>query len=310
MQTKQGLPPKVCLIGFGEAASAFVEGWRKTAGPEFSAFDIKTADPSEAVRAGKREDYRRSGVAGAETPAGALAGAGVVFSLVTADQALAAAEAAAQHLEPAALYFDCNSCSPGTKRRAAEAVAAAGGRYIDTAVMAPVHPKLHKTPLLLSGPDVEEALSVTRALDMAANAVPGGVGAASSNKMIRSVMVKGLEALVLECVLAGRKAGVDGAVLDSLEASYPGFGWKKRSAYMMERAVTHGIRRAAEMREAALTVKELGLGGAMAAATADWEQRIGELRLWAADAKPADGQDYGALADLILRRLGEDGLGD
>ena len=90
----------------------------------------------------------------------------------------------------------------------------AGGRYIDTAVMAPVHPKLHKTPLLLSGPDAEEALAVTRALDMAANAVPGGVGAASSNKMIRSVMMKGLEALVLECVLAGRKAGVDEAVLE------------------------------------------------------------------------------------------------
>jgi 3-hydroxyisobutyrate dehydrogenase-like beta-hydroxyacid dehydrogenase len=176
--------------------------------------------------------------------------------------------------------------------------------------MAQVRPKLHKTPLLVSGPDAEEALAITKALDMAAKAVPGGVGAASSNKMIRSVMMKGLEALVLECVLAGRKAGVDQAVLDSLDATYPGFGWKKRSAYMMERAVTHGIRRAAEMREAALTVKELGFGGAMASATADWEQRIGDLRLSAADAKARDEQDYGALADLILKRLGDDSTGD
>ena len=262
------------------------------------------------MRAGKWEDYRRWGVAGAETPAGALAGAKIVFSLVTADQALAAARSAAPHLEPGAFYFDCNSCSPGTKRQAAEAVTQAGARYIDTAVMAPVHPKLHKTPLLLSGPNAEEALAVTRALDMSAKAVPGGVGAASANKMIRSVMVKGLEALVLECVLAGCRAGVDRAVLDSLEASYPGFGWKRRAAYMMERAVTHGIRRAAEMREAALTVKELGFSGAMAGATADWEQKIGDLRLSAADAQPSGEEDYRALADLILRHLGEDSIGD
>ena len=310
MQTSQGSPARVALIGFGEAASAFVEGWRKAVSLETHAFDIKTANPSEAVRAAKWEDYRRWGVSGADTPAGALASAGIVFSLVTADQALAAATSAAPHLEPGAFFFDCNSCSPGTKRRAAEAVTQAGGRYIDSAVMAPVHPKLHKTPLLLSGPDAEEALAVTRALDMAANAVPGGVGAASSNKMIRSVMMKGLEALVLECVLAGRKAGVDEAVLDSLEATYPGFGWKKRSAYMLERAVTHGIRRAAEMREAALTVKELGFGGAMASATAEWEQKIGDLRLSAADAKAKDEQDYGALADLILRRLDDENVGD
>ncbi len=303
MGAKQGPPARIGLIGFGEAASAFVEGWRKAVSLEIGAFDIKTADPWEAVRAAKWKDYSRWGVSGAETPAGALAGAGIVFSLVTADHALAAAKSAAPHLEPGAFFFDCNSCSPGTKRRAAEAIAQAGGRYIDTAVMAPVHPKLHKTPLLLSGPDVEQALAVAKALDMAANAVPGGVGAASSNKMIRSVMIKGLEALVLECVLAGRKAGVDEPVLNSLEASYPGFGWKKRSAYMLERVVTHGVRRAAEMREAALSVKEVGFAGAMASATADWEQKIGELRLPAADAKARDGQDYGALADLILRRL-------
>jgi 3-hydroxyisobutyrate dehydrogenase-like beta-hydroxyacid dehydrogenase len=310
MQSGQGRPAKVGLIGFGEAASAFVEGWRKALSLEIAALDIKTAAPLEAVRAAKWKDYSRWGVTGAETPAGALAGAKIVFSLVTADQALIAAEGAAPHLEPGAFYFDCNSCSPGTKRHAAEAVAKAGGRYVDTAVMAPVHPKLHKTPLLLSGPDVEEALAVTKALDMAAKAVPGGVGAASSNKMIRSVMMKGLEALVLECVLAGRKAGVDEAVLDSLDATYPGFGWKKRSAYMMERALTHGIRRAAEMREAALTVKELGFAGAMASATADWEQKIGELRLSAADAGAKDEQDYGALADLILKHLGSESVGD
>jgi len=310
MQTKQGSPARIALIGFGEAASAFVEGWRKAVSFEAQAFDIKTADPSEAVRAAKWQDYSRWGVSGAGTPAVALAGAGIVFSLVTADQALAAAQSAAPHLEPGAFYFDCNSCSPGTKRSAAEAITHAGGRYIDTAVMAPVRPKLHKTPLLVSGPDAEQALAVTRALDMAANAVPGGVGAASSNKMIRSVMVKGLEALVLECVLAGRKAGVDEAVLDSLEATFPGFGWKKRSAYMMERAGhawhtarSRDARSRADREGAGLRrrdgLRHRGLGA--------------ENRRFAASGggcNAGDGQDYGALADLILRRLDDGTIGD
>ena len=98
--------------------------------------------------------------------------------------------------------------------------------------------------------------------------------------------MKGLEALVCECVLAGEKAGVIETVLDSLDDSYPGFDWRKRSAYMLERVMTHGIRRAAEMREVALTVDLLGLKGEMSRASVYWEQTIGELGLRATERKP------------------------
>ena len=106
--------------------------------------------------------------------------------------------------------------------------------------MAPVHPRLHRTPLLISGPHVEAAAAAFASLGMSAKIHDGPVGAASSVKMIRSIMMKGLEALVCECVLAGRKAGVIDTVLDSLDDTYPGFDWKKRSAYMLERVMTHG----------------------------------------------------------------------
>jgi hypothetical protein len=135
---------------------------------------------------------------------------------------------------------------------------------------------------------------------MSATIHNGPVGAASAVKMIRSVMMKGLEALVCECVLAGRKAGVIEAVLDSLDDTYPGFDWKSRSAYMLERVMTHGVRRAAEMREVALTVDLLGLKGEMSRASVGWEQTIGELGL-RADA--AEAGDYRVLADRILAAL-------
>ena len=223
-----------------------------------------------------------------------------MFSVVTADQAHEAALAALPGLAKGALFFDCNSCAPQTKVRTATDVDAAGGRYVDVAVMAPVHPRLHRTPLLISGPHVEAAAQALAALDMSARIHEGPVGAASAVKMIRSIMMKGLEALVCECVLAGRKAGVIETVLDSLDDTYPGFGWKKRSAYMLERVITHGVRRAAEMREAAVTVDLLGLKGEMSRATVGWQQTIGELGL---RASAAEGADYRVLADAILAAL-------
>lgn len=296
---------KLAFIGFGEAASAFLSGWRGAGlAQTVAAFDIKTDSSDKAVSARKWADYAAAGVTGAERVEDALAGATLVFSLVTADAAHAAACNAAPHLAPGALFFDGNSCAPGTKRASARVVEAAGGRYVDLAVMAPVHPKLHKTPLLVAGPHAADALAALAGQEMSANDVTGEVGAASSIKMIRSVMMKGLEALFLECVLAGRRAGVDEVVLDSLDVTFPGFGFKDRAAYMQERVISHGIRRAAEMREVARTVDELGLSGAMSRAAVEWQQRVGDLKL---DPHAIGESDYRILADAILARLDPQG---
>jgi len=299
----------IAFLGFGEAAQAFVKGWRTRAGfaARVTAYDIKTDSPDAAVREGKRADYRGAGVAGAANAREAVAGADLVFSVVTADQAHAAALAAPPDLPAGAFFFDCNSCAPQTKARIAERIEAAGGAYVDVAVMAPVHPRLHRTPLLISGPHAEAAAGALAALGMAASIHDGPVGSASAIKMIRSIMIKGLEALVCECVLAGKKAGVDEVVLASLDESFPGFDWKKRSAYMLERVMTHGARRAAEMREVALTVDLLGLEGAMSRAAVGWQQKVGELALSAAS---DDAADYRSLADRILAKMAPSGTGE
>lgn len=300
-QKQANLPYPIAFIGFGEAAGAFAEGWLGTFSDiAIVAYDIKTDSGDDAIRSGKFADYEKADVTGAATVADALGEAMAVFSLVTADQAHEAAKAAAKSIRKDALFFDCNSCAPGTKRRSAEVIEAAGGRYVDIAVMSPVHPKLHKTPLLTSGPHSEDTVEFLSQIDMNVKAVDGDTGRASSMKMIRSIMVKGLEALVLECVLSGARAGVADEVLDSLEASYPGFGWKKRASYMMERALTHGPRRAAEMREVALTVQELGFSGGMASATADWEQLAGDLGM---KGRFNGEEDYAEIAEAVLAAL-------
>ena len=293
----------IAFIGFGEAARAFLDGWRSR--PDFAAtvsvYDIKTDSSDPGIRAGKRADFAAAKVIGASTAPEAVAGAEAVFSVVTADQANAAALAALPGLARGALFFDCNSCAPQTKTKTAKAVEAAGGRYVDTAVMAPVHPHLHRAPLLISGPHAQAAAPYLASLDMVAKIHEGPVGSASSVKMIRSIMMKGLEALVCECVLAGQKAGVIDTVLATLDHTYPGFDWPARSAYMLERVMTHGVRRAAEMREVALTVELLGLDNAMSKATIGWQQTIGDFRL---NTTKEEAEDHHLLAERILAKLG------
>ena len=291
----ENLGSGLAIIGFGEAAEAFVAGWRERNDGAISCYDVKAGKPGEREDLHLRGD--RMGVRICGTQAEALESAQSVFSLVTADQALVAAQDCAAHITAGTLWFDCNSCSPGTKRQASELIEAAGGIYIDVAVMAPVHPKLHRTPLLVSGPRTLEAMALLVALDMQPRHAGNTVGQASAIKMFRSVMIKGFEALTAECLLAARQAGVETEVLASLQASDPGIDWAKRSAYNLERMMVHGGRRAAEMREVARTVTEQGLPSRMSDAITDWQAQIADLGLAAGAA------DVGERADRILKAI-------
>lgn len=290
---------EIAMLGFGEAARAVVAGWRSAEGldvPPLAAFDIKHEDGAEA-RGAIAAACAGLGVRCAATVAEGLSAGGAVFSLVTADRALEAAESAARAIAPGTLYLDCNSCAPSTKRKAAGAIGAAGGRYVDAAIMAPIHPARHRTPMLLAGPAAEEAHAFLAGLDMRASVAGSEVGQASAVKMLRSVMIKGLEALTAECMLAARRAGVEAAVLDSLQASDPGFDWAARSAYNLERMMVHGARRAAEMGEVATTLTDLGLPDRMTRAAAEWQRQIAALAL-----EPGEDALAGK-ADRILGRL-------
>ena len=259
----------VTLIGFGEAGATFARaaGWEADA----LAFDIKTGDP--ATRAGKLADYEDAGVRGTETLAAALDAAAVALSLVTADQALEAARRAAQHMTGGTLFFDMNSVAPNTKRAAAEAIEAAGGRYVDVAIMSPVNPARLSAPLLLSGSHAAAGLEALAALGFSnLRIVPGEVGRASSIKMIRSVMVKGMEALTAECALAADRAGVRDEVLESL-----GKDWPEKVDYNLDRMMLHGLRRAAEMEEVAKTLESLGVEPLMTRGTVARQRAIGGL---------------------------------
>lgn len=267
---------RIALIGFGEAGRTFAlaGGWSAS----LHIFDIKTDSARDAP--GMREAYAHAGVRGCDTLTEAVGNAGVVLSLVTADQALVVAQAAAACIAPGALYCDMNSVAPQTKEAAAALIDAAGGHYVDVALMAPVDPARLAIPLLLSGSEAEAAAARLGVLGFTNRRTVGAlVGRASSIKMIRSVMVKGIEALTAECVLAADAAGVLEEVLSSLDASEKAKSWHARADYNLDRMMIHGLRRAAEMEEGVKTLDGLGTGGAMTRGTVEQQRAIGRLGL-------------------------------
>ena len=259
----------IAFIGFGEAAQTFAgaSGW---SGPA-CAYDIKTRSAKQ--RDAKLADYERFGVSGCETSGDALEQAKSILSLVTADQSLKAAESASNHLQKDCWFFDMNSVAPARKAAAAKAIEAAGARYADVAIMAPVMPAALKVPLLVSGPHADGAADQLRAFGFEnVRTVGDKVGHASAIKMIRSVMIKGIEALTAECFLAASKAGVVDEVAGSL-----GSDWAARADYSLERMLVHGSRRAAEMEEVCATLEDLGVEPAMTRGTVFRQAELGAI---------------------------------
>lgn len=257
----------VALIGFGEAGSTFARAGRW--GGRASGYDPLPE---------RRAALVACGAFAADNAAEALQSAPLVLSLVTADQALAAVQDYARFLAPGAVWCDGNSVAPDTKRAAARAVEAAGGRYVDMAILAPVEPTQLAVPVFLSGVAAIDAAQALRALSFTDVSLVGDeIGRASAIKMIRSVMVKGIEALTAEMMLAARAAGVIDEVLASLDISESAQSWQQRVAYNLERMTTHGVRRAAEMEEAAKTLASLGVDPVMTSGTALRQREMAAL---------------------------------
>lgn len=265
--------PAIAFIGFGEAGQAIAAGLNDADAAEMTAWDILFPKPEGMSL---RQAAQASSVRCAVSAADAVKGAEIVVSAVTAASSLEAVQSVKTHLTGNPLFLDINSVSPGRKQDAGKLLGDQA-RYLDVAVLAPIHPARHQTPMLLGGPHGKTAEPVLAALGMRISIAGAEIGAAAAIKMVRSVMIKGIEALTLECFLAAARAGVIDEVAVSMKNNYPGLDWSKIVAYNLERMATHGERRAAEMEEVAATLRELGVEPLMTNATVKRQREMGQI---------------------------------
>jgi 3-hydroxyisobutyrate dehydrogenase-like beta-hydroxyacid dehydrogenase len=261
----------LAFIGFGEVGRTFATDLITKQGVGIAAYDLLFDEPK--VRADRISAAQEMGVRTASDAADASRDARIVISAVTAGATFGVAEAAARYLRPGQLFLDVNSASPSTKKRAAAQVEAAGGRYVEGAVMAAVAGPRLKVPILAGGPAAQQAADILNPLGMHLTPVSTEFGRASAMKLSRSIVMKGIEAAMVEMTAAARAWDVEREVIASLQGTYPGIDWEKLSASCAERVARHGIRRSQEMQEAGDMLKDLGLDPALCRAIAGTQQR-------------------------------------
>ena len=279
------------------------EDLRERGAREVSAFDTLFGSEGGAPL---EQHARQHSVRVAKSHADLSRDADLLLCAVTAAQDIAAARACAAGLKSGAWFLDFNSASPGAKQRASQMIDSAGGRYVEAAVMTAIHPQRIGVPLILGGAQASALQPLLNELGFNAIGVFDRLGVASATKMCRSIVVKGMEAMLVECLATARAYGVENDVIASLAASYPGIDWERQGAYAFQRVIQHGRRRSEEMREVAETVREAGLEPWSSSGTAERQAWMADL----ADAgafgdKAAPRRDWRVEADRILAKLGK-----
>ena len=295
---------RIAIIGFGEVGGIFGADFAGQ-GIAVSVFDILLA--SEPDRQQMLSKARSFGVKAEESLRDCVRDADLVISAVTASSTLEVAQNAAPALHPEQIFLDINSVSPDTKRKSSACIEDSGkssARFVEAAVMAAVPAKRLRVPMLLGGRHALAASESLRSVGMNTTVLSDQIGVASAVKMCRSVMIKGLEALAVECLFAARQYGAEDAVLESLAATYPGMGWDDRLPdYLIIRVAEHGQRRAAELREVAQTLQEVDVEPTMALAAAlRQEQLVREIVESRFPVKGTDPFSWRLLADALLSR--------
>jgi 3-hydroxyisobutyrate dehydrogenase-like beta-hydroxyacid dehydrogenase len=290
---------KIGIIGYGEVGKIFAAGLKaKTGVATVAAWDVKFAH--EASGGVELAHAAQAGMQACASMQALCEASSFIISAVTASNTLAVAQEAAQFIREGTVFLDLNSASPGTKQQCAALIDAAGGQYVEAGVMTSVPPYGIGVPMLLGGrrsPDMQSLLSNWE-LDV--KVVSSEIGVASAIKMCRSVMIKGLEALVIESYSAARAYGVEDHMIATLQETFPSIDWQKQGAYFFSRVVQHGKRRAEEMRESARTVQEAGFEPMMTRAIADKQQWVADQAKVGVFKDVAKGGDWQAYADALL----------
>jgi 3-hydroxyisobutyrate dehydrogenase-like beta-hydroxyacid dehydrogenase len=294
------------FVGFGEAAYHLAKGLKPAGIARIVAYDIN----ANAPRLGGKIRARavETGTELLDSHASLARAAAVIISAVTADQALAAAAQTAPYLTPAHTYADLNSISPATKQGVGRTVHDAGARFVEIAVMSAIPPYGHKSPMLLGGAAAPGFKDLFTPYGMRMEVVSTEqIGRAVAVKMCRSIVYKGLEAILIECVLGASEYGAEKRVFDSLDESFPGMNWKALADYMVGRVVIHGERRAREMDEVARTLEEIGVEPIMAAAAArrmDWAADLGLRDKFGGEFPETYRQVLDALKEMLPAKAG------
>jgi 3-hydroxyisobutyrate dehydrogenase-like beta-hydroxyacid dehydrogenase len=180
-------------------------------------------------------------------------------------------------------------------------IEAAGGRYIDIAVMGGFFKSGIKAPMLVAGADVEPVVAWMNANGFDAKELGLRPGSASSVKMLRSVIMKGIEALAVESFVAAERQGILEEVMGCL-GDVDATTFSATLAMLARTHIVHAERRWEEMGLVAQTLRETGIDPLMTTAIEKSHRRTVEARVAPADGRvPSLDEALKLLSEKVVR---------
>ncbi len=304
-------PRVIALLGFGEAGTAIARGlaadggWRGVARPGDNdvrrMIAVDTALDKDARGTALGKEARRLDVAITDRYTEALSEADLVICAVQGEHALEAATAAAPLLKEGAHYLDLCTVTGRMSDEDRTAIETGGGRYIDIAVMGGFFKQGIKAPMLVSGADAEPVVAWMNANGFATTYLGPKPGAASSVKMMRSVIVKGIEALAVEAFVAAERQGILEEVMGCL-GDIDAITFSGALAMLVQTHVVHAERRWEEMGLVARTLRETGVDPLMTQAIEKSHRRTVDARIAPADGRvPPLNEALELLSEKVVR---------
>ncbi len=249
----------VALFGLGEAGSRFA------ADLVSEGHLVRGYDPAPVPTP--------TGLVRCDTPSAAVVDAQLVIALTAAADAPTALQQALQAIPVGAVYADLGTGSAGLKQELAAVAAAQGLLFVDVALMATVPGKGLRTPALASGPGVERYLELMSAFGIDLESVGPVAGDAATRKLLRSVFMKGLAAVVIEAMRAGEAAGQADWLWNNMVDEITSAGAPLLSR-LVRGTAPHALRRLHEMQASAALLEELGVDPLMTRSTIESLQRV------------------------------------
>ena len=263
------------------------------------AYDIRRNNSTYANLINKRANASQTKIK--KNLVNLVSGCDIIISSVTAKSALVVATEVKKIIGKGQFFLDINSVSPDTKRKIANIFDKGDpSLFVEAAVMAAFPALKHKTPILICGPHVPAFMRTVKKYNVDLTDTGRDFGNASAIKMFRSIIIKGIEAILQESMLGASAYGVSEMVLKSVQNSYPGIDWEYLTTYLLGRTVIHGQRRAEEMREANATLRHLVVNPIITEAIANRIQIAANA--WLRQAPKNEGPDhYQEILDVIKK---------
>jgi 3-hydroxyisobutyrate dehydrogenase-like beta-hydroxyacid dehydrogenase len=260
----------VALIGFGELGGVLGAALEGAGGHELRVWSRS--------RLGSLEE--------------AVTGADLVISAVPGSASEEIADRVIRLLGRGACFADLTAAAPDPKERAARTAAARGVLYADGAVLGTVAASGHEVPIAAAGSGAEQLRDLTAGAGMSVEAIGGEAGRAAQLKLIRSVYMKGRDALVLEMMVAARRHGLEDEVARSIAGPGEGVPFTQLAERVLRALAIHADRRADELDASAALLREVGVEPLVTEASSERLRRLAALGLRErlGGERPADGR--------------------